>query len=244
MNSLRFLKDRRVLVIGAIALVLLALQFSGLGKALTMEMLRTHRADLGAWVEAHRVLAAVCYLGIYIAVAALSLPGGAGLTLIGGFLFGPVLGGCLAVLAASTGAVLVFLFARRLFGDDAVGRLGPKAASLAANIRANAWSYLLVLRLVPLFPFFLVNLVPAFVGVRLKVFALTTVFGIIPATFVFALAGSGLGRVFDSGEAFSVKSVLTPEIWGGLLGLALLSLAGIPLRRHFEARRNCSQPRP
>jgi uncharacterized membrane protein YdjX (TVP38/TMEM64 family) len=237
MSLTRILTDRRVIAIAIIAAVLAGLHFSGVGKSISMDMLRNHRIELGAWVAAHQVLAALAYLGIYVAVAALSLPGGAFLTLIGGFLFGPILGGSLAVTAASGGAVLVFLFARRLFGEDALAQLGPRAANLAANIRANAWSYLLVLRLVPLFPFVLVNLVPALVGVRLKTFALTTIFGIIPATFVFALAGSGLGRVFDSGEVFSIKSVVTPEIWGGLIGLALLSLAGIPLRRHFEARR-------
>ncbi|MFO0295394.1 MAG: TVP38/TMEM64 family protein, partial [Rhodospirillales bacterium] len=94
----------------------------------------------------------------------------------------------------------------------------------------------LVLRLVPLFPFFLVNLVPAFVGVRLPVYAVTTFFGIIPGTAVFSLAGAGLGAVLDQGGALTPGAILTPEILAGLLGLAALSLAAIPLRKRFETR--------
>jgi uncharacterized membrane protein YdjX (TVP38/TMEM64 family) len=233
---MRVLTDRRFIVLALFAALLVALHLAGVGKALSMDVLRNHRAALVAWVEGHRVLAMLAYLCLYVVVAALSLPGAAWLTLGGGFLFGPILGGSLAVVAASLGAIAVFLFARRIFGEDALAGLGPRAADLAANIRANAASYLLVLRLVPLFPFFLVNLVPAFTGVSLRIFALTTFFGIMPATFIFALAGSGLGRVFEGGEAFSIKAVMTPEIWGGLVGLALLSLLGIPLRRHFENR--------
>jgi uncharacterized membrane protein YdjX (TVP38/TMEM64 family) len=90
-----------------------------------------------------------------------------------------------------------------------------------------------VLRLVPLFPFFLVNLVPAFCGVRLPVFVLTTLFGILPGTAVFTLAGAGLGEVLAAGREFSVGSVLTPTVLAALLGLAALSLAAIPLRRRF-----------
>jgi uncharacterized membrane protein YdjX (TVP38/TMEM64 family) len=114
---------------------------------------------------------------------------------------------------------------------------GPKAASLGERIRDNAWSYLLALRLVPLFPFFLVNIVPAFVGVRLPVFALTTLFGIVPGTMVYSAAGAGLGQIFDSGQDFSVSSVLTPQIIAALAGLALLALIAIPIQKRFGGKR-------
>jgi uncharacterized membrane protein YdjX (TVP38/TMEM64 family) len=104
---------------------------------------------------------------------------------------------------------------------------------LGEGIRRNAASYLLVLRLVPLFPFFLVNLVPAFVGVRLPIYVITTAIGILPGTAVFSLAGAGLGDVLAQGSDFDVGSVLTPEILGALIGLALLSLAAIPLKARF-----------
>ena len=112
-------------------------------------------------------------------------------------------------------------------------RPGPKARALGEGIRRNAASYLLVLRLVPLFPFFLVNLVPAFVGVRPGTYVVTTALGILPGTAVFSLAGAGLGEVLAMGGAFDPRAVLTPEILGALLGLAALSLAAIPLKSRF-----------
>ena len=133
------------------------------------------------------------------------------------------------------GATLLFLFAQRVFGADALQKLGPKAEGLARGIQANAWSYLLVLRLVPLFPFFLVNLVPAFCGVRPAVFIVTTCLGIVPGTAVFALSGAGLGRVLDAGGMPSLSGILTPEIIAALCGLAALALLAIPLKKRFSA---------
>jgi uncharacterized membrane protein YdjX (TVP38/TMEM64 family) len=140
------------------------------------------------------------------------------------------------VLGATIGATLVFLLARTVFGANALDRLGATAQRLAEAIRRNAASYLLVLRLVPLFPFFLVNLVPAFVGVRLSTYVLTTAIGILPGTAVFSLAGAGLGGILDAGGTLDVRSILSPEILAALLGLAALSLAAIPLRNRFANR--------
>ncbi len=231
------LADKRLIAVVAVVLVLAGLHLAGLGKVLSFDTLRTHRTWLTAWVAAHGPWAVATYLCLYVAIVALSVPGAALLTLTGGFLFGAASATGLAVAAATAGAGLVFIFARQLFGADAMARAGPRAAALAGAIRANAWPYLLALRLVPLFPFFLVNLVPAFAGVRLSTFLLTTLVGIIPTTFVFALAGAGLGRVLDEGDGFSVAGVLTPEIWAGLLGLAALSLLAVPLRRRLARSR-------
>jgi uncharacterized membrane protein YdjX (TVP38/TMEM64 family) len=213
--------------------LLLGLRFSGLGELLGLEALRTHRAALTGLVAAHPVLAALAFMATYVLAVAFSVPGAVWLTIAGGFLFGAWLGTALTVVAATIGATLVFLLARRLFGADALERLGAPAQRLAEGLRRDAAAYLLVLRLVPLFPFFLVNLVPAFAGVGLPVFVATTFLGIIPATLVFSLAGAGLGSVLDAGGEFELRSVLTPEILAGLIGLALLSLAAIPLKRRF-----------
>jgi uncharacterized membrane protein YdjX (TVP38/TMEM64 family) len=220
------------IALGVVAL-LAALRLTPLGDLLSLETLAGHREALAAHVARHAVLAAAAFVVIYVAVVALSLPGATVMTLAGGFLFGAASGTALTVVAATTGATLVFLFARRIFGADALDRLGPRAARLAAGIRREAVSYLLVLRLVPLFPFVLVNLVPASAGVRLPVFVLTTLFGILPGSAVYSLAGAGLGDVLDAGGAFEVGRVLTPRVLGALLGLAALSLAAIPLRRRF-----------
>jgi uncharacterized membrane protein YdjX (TVP38/TMEM64 family) len=230
---MRWLTDRRVLIALAILALLVALRFSPLGHLLSLETLARHRAALDGFVARNTALAAGTYVAAYVAVVGLSLPGATVMTLAGGLLFGALLGTALTVVAATAGATVIFLLARRLFGADALERLGPRAQALAAGIRREAASYLLVLRLVPLFPFFLVNLVPAFCGVALPVFVLTTFFGILPATAVFSLAGAGLGEALAAGR-FEIGSVLTPQVLAALLGLAGLALLAIPLRRRFS----------
>jgi uncharacterized membrane protein YdjX (TVP38/TMEM64 family) len=233
MTFARLLRERRVWIgLGMIGLVV-ALRVSGLTDHLSLATLAAHREALGAFVAANLAVAALSYVGLYVAAVAFSFPGAVFLTLAGGFLFGAAGGTALTVVGATVGATLVFLFAQRLFGADALDRLGPKARALGEGIRRNAASYLLVLRLVPLFPFFLVNLVPAFVGVRLPVYVATTALGILPGTAVFSLAGAGLGEVLAMGGAFDPRAVLTPQILGALLGLAALSLAAIPLKSRF-----------
>jgi uncharacterized membrane protein YdjX (TVP38/TMEM64 family) len=232
----RLLADRRLWIALGVLGALAALHASGLGDALSLETLARHRDALAGFVARHAFLAAAAYLALYIAAVAFSIPGAVFLTLAGGLLFGALAGTALTVLGATIGATLVFLFAQRLFGADALERLGAPAKRLADGLKREAASYLLVLRLVPLFPFFLVNLVPAFAGIRLPTFVWTTALGILPGTFVFSLAGAGLGSVLDAGGSFDARSVLTPEVLGALLGLAALSLAAIPLKR-FLARR-------
>jgi uncharacterized membrane protein YdjX (TVP38/TMEM64 family) len=232
----RILSDRRLwLVLAAITLFVVIRQ-TGLGSYLSLDTLKTHRETLTGWVEANRVIAALAFIGAYVVAVAFSMPGAVFLTLSGGFLFGAVFGTLLTVIGATIGATLIFLFAKTLFGENALDRFGAPAAKLAEGIRKDAASYLLVLRLVPLFPFFLVNLVPAFVGVPLATYVITTFFGIIPGTAVFSLAGAGLGSVLDQGGAITPGSILTPQIIGGLMGLAALSLAAIPIKKRLTAR--------
>ncbi len=128
------------------------------------------------------------------------------------------------VVGATLGATAIFLIAKTSLGDALLAKAGKSVQAMKAGFQENALSYMLVLRLVPLFPFFMVNLAPAFLGVSLRTYVIATFFGIMPATFVFSLAGSGLGKVFEQNESFSIASVLTPEMMGALVGLALLSL--------------------
>ena len=226
-----FLADRRLwLVVAAVAAIVLV-RISGFHSYLSFDVLKSQRAFLSAFITENYLIATLSYVAIYTVVVALSLPGAFLMTLAGGFFFGALVGASLAVAGATIGAILIFLFARSIFGENALDRFGDAAARLAVAIRREAAVYLLVLRLVPLFPFFLVNLVPAFVGVRLSTFAITTFVGIIPATVVYSLAGAGLGSILDRDEEISASAILTPEILAGLLGLALLTLSSIPLRR-------------
>ena len=225
-----FLKDRRVWLVLAILALLAGARISGLDRYLSIDVLRANRRELMDFVQANQLFAAALYVATYIGVVAFSLPGATFLTLTGGFLFGAVAGTLLTVFGATVGATLVFQLARS-FSTNSLARLGPRAQLIANNLRDNAWSYLLVLRLVPLVPFVLVNLIPAFVGVRSTTFVVTTFFGIMPGTTVYSLAGAGLGTALEGNEPISLASVLSTEVLLGLVGLAALALAAIPLKK-------------
>lgn len=205
-----------------------------LGRFLSFEALGQHRALLLDWVAEYGVVAALVFILAYILVVAFSLPGGLVMTVSGGFLFGATAGALYAVIGATIGAVLLFLIAKTSIGDYLLAKAGDSVLKMQKGFSDNALSYMFVLRLVPIFPFFLVNLVPAFLGVPLKVYVIATFFGIMPATFVFALAGSGLGSVLDQGEQISMAGVMTPEILGSLLGLAALSLIPVIYKRRAK----------
>jgi uncharacterized membrane protein YdjX (TVP38/TMEM64 family) len=209
-----------------------------LDRFLSFEALRDRRAWLGAEVTAHPIRSAALFFLIYAAAIALSIPGGTVLTLAGGFLFGTVFGALLVIGAATLGACMVFLAARTALGDLLKRRAGPFLARMERGFRENAFTYLLVLRLIPLFPFWLVNLVPAFFGMRLASYALATLIGIAPATIVFASLGSGLGAVFDAGATPDLGLLLSPQLMLPLIGLALLALAPVLYRRFGKRDRD------
>jgi uncharacterized membrane protein YdjX (TVP38/TMEM64 family) len=230
----RLLKDRRFWLALVALGVIFGIHASGLPGSLTLETLRTNRQEIVTFVGENYVLSALGYIAVYVLVVALSLPSAVLLTLSGGFFFGAAAGTIFTLIGATVGATLLFVFARTMMGDNAMSHFGKTGAKLACAIRANAWTYLLVLRLLPLFPFFLVNVIPAFAGVKLSTFVITTFFGIIPATIVFSLSGAGLGDVLDQGSSVTIESIVTPEIMAALGGLALLALIAIPLKRKFQ----------
>ncbi|MDQ7002026.1 MAG: TVP38/TMEM64 family protein [Ghiorsea sp.] len=197
---------------------------SGWHEYLSFEQLREHRLTLNTWVADYPMLSALVFVLLYVVVVAFSLPGGTIMTLTGGFLFGAAWGGLYTVIGATLGATIIFLIAKTSLGDVLLAKAGKSIQKMKAGFQNDALSYMFVLRLVPLFPFFIVNLAPAFLGVPLRTYVIATFFGIMPATFVFSLAGSGLGKVFEQGGSFSIAGILTPEMIGALLGLALLSL--------------------
>ncbi len=230
---------KRLLPVAIIALAAALVFALDLHQYLSFEALREHRTTLLDFVSRNAVLAAFLYIAVYATSTALSLPGGTVLSIAGGFLFGGLLGGAWVVLGATAGATLIFLVARTVLGDGLRRRAGPWLAKLQAGFQENAFSYLLVLRLVPLFPFFVVNLVPAFLGVSIRVYVIATVVGIVPGALVFTFTGAGLGAVLDSGEPLTPGAILTPEIVFALTGLAVLALIPV-LYKRFKgyARRN------
>lgn len=212
----------------------------GLDQYLTFEALREHRGELMAFVESMPVSGVVLFIAIYAVATALSLPGAALLTVTGGFLFGVWVGMIAVVIGATLGATGVFLIARTALGEALRAKAGPAIRKMEEGFRDNAVSYLLVLRLIPLFPFFLVNLVPAFLGVPLVTFIIGTFFGIMPGTFVFTSIGAGLGSIFDSMQEFTLKGALTPEVIVALVGLAVLSLIPV-VYRAVKARKSAAK---
>jgi uncharacterized membrane protein YdjX (TVP38/TMEM64 family) len=215
----------------ALAAGLVLILATGLHRYVSFDVLRDHRAWLLDQVARHFALAALGFAALYTIAVALSVPVGAVLTIAGGFLFGKWIGTLLVLAAATLGATLLFLAARTALAGLLRARAAPWLVRLEAGFRADAFSYLLVLRLVPLFPFVVVNLVPAFLGVSLRVFVLATLIGIVPGTFVYATVGSGLGSIFDSGQPFTPAGILTPEIVLALVGLALLALVPVVYKK-------------
>ncbi|MBT3928757.1 MAG: TVP38/TMEM64 family protein [Rhodospirillaceae bacterium] len=233
--SARRLAPAAILVAG------IALFFAlGLHHHFSFDTLRQNRAELLAFVTDSWLLAGFLFLLVYAATTAFSLPWCSLLTLASGFLFGPVVGTVLAVIGATAGAFLLFTIAKSALGDPLRARAQRSLKSgalqrIEAGFQANALSYLLFLRLAPIFPFFIVNLLPAFLGVRPRTYLAGTFFGIIPGTFVFCLVGSGLGNIFERGEEFSLENVLSAEMLAGLVALALLSM--IPVAYKFWRKR-------
>lgn len=211
--------------IALIAIVALGGAFL-LRDVLSFETLRDNRDALIAWRDSNNPLAAMVFVGLYVVIVAFSLPGATVATLTGGFLFGTFPGVFYNVLGATTGAVLIFLAARAGLGqrlsrgmDTSEGRL----KKIRDGIQENQWSMLFLLRLLPVVPFFMANLLPALVGVRLVPFLVTTLLGIAPGALVFTSVGAGLGAVFAAGETPDLGIIFEPQVLLPLLGLAALS---------------------
>jgi uncharacterized membrane protein YdjX (TVP38/TMEM64 family) len=225
---------------------------TGVHEYLKPEALVDNRERLQAFVTEHRVQAMLAYIGIYITAVTLSIPGAVFLTILGGFLFGWLVGGAAAVVAASIGAIGIFLIARTSIGDALLQRAGERIQRLAEGFRQDAFAYLLFVRIVPLVPFWVTNLAAAFFGVGLRTFALGTMIGLIPATFAFAVAGSGLDGLIEAqletrkacqaaGNAhcpidLGLRDLITPQLLGALAALGLMALVPVVLRRFYGDR--------
>lgn len=228
---------RRLLPLGLLVAALALVLVFDLHRFLSLEALARHHEALSSFVGQHAVCAALIFMAIYALATALSVPGGLVLTVAGGFLFGDVIATLCVVVSATVGATAIFLAARTALGDVLKRRAGPWLGRMEAGFRANAFNYLLVLRLIPLFPFFVVNLVPAFLGVPLRTYVVATFLGIIPGTYVYALTGAGLGSVLAQGGEITLSGVLTAEVVGALVGLSLLSLLPVAYKRWKGWRR-------
>lgn len=219
--------------------------FMGWHKALSISALIENRERLGAFVEDNFALTLLAYVGIYIAVVVLSLPGAGILSIGGGFLFGWLVSAPATIVAATIGATLLFVAVTTSFGDALRAKAGPWVAKLKEGFEKDAFNYLLFLRLVPAFPFWLVNLAPAMLGIKLSTYVTATLIGIIPGSFAFAFVGAGLGSVIEAQRAanadcignsecaieISTGDLITPEILAALAALSVVALIPVVLKR-------------
>jgi uncharacterized membrane protein YdjX (TVP38/TMEM64 family) len=215
---------RRLLPVAILLLGLALFFLFGLERHMSFEMLSRNHAELTAWVKANGVPAALFFVLAYAVAVAFSLPVAALATPVAGFLFGVWLGAALSVIGATLGSIAVFLAARYAFHDLFHARASATLARLEEGFRRDSFSYLLFLRLVPLFPFWLINIVPALLGMRLDRYVLATFLGIVPGGIVYASVGSGLGSLIDRGEMPDLGVIFEWHILLPLLGLAVLAL--------------------
>jgi uncharacterized membrane protein YdjX (TVP38/TMEM64 family) len=242
----------RYLPLALVLIGLAALFATGLHRSFSFENFIDYQDRLEHLVADHHVKMLGLYVLVYIGAVTLSLPASAFLTTIGGYLFGWILGGTVAAVSATLGATSIFLIARTSLGQPFLNRAGSQIQSFAEGFQKRAFSYLLFLRLMPIVPFWLTNLAAAFFGITLRKFVLATQLGMLPASFAFAFAGSGLGEVIeghaqartqclargggDCAVDFDAKSLLTPELMIALGVLGVLALAPILYRRLQERR--------
>lgn len=218
---------KRYLPISILIIGLVLFFYFKLYQYFTFSTLQQHRVELINWTQHYYFLTVIIFCLSYIAAVALSFPGATLLTLMGGFLFGTVLGSVFVILSATIGACLIFLATKTAFGDVLAKKAGPFVKKFEQGFKENAFSYLLILRFVPLFPFWLINIIPALLNVNLRIFFVTTLIGIIPGSVVYVSVGSGLGVIFDSNQQPNLSIIFEPHILLPIIGLAILSFVPI-----------------
>lgn len=227
---------KRFLPLCILLAAMLVLYLSGVTDMLDYETLKLHRMQLMKLVEDHFFLMSLAFIFSYILFTALSVPGAVILSILGGFLFPMPLSAIYVVLGATFGATILFLIAKTALGEFLRNKAGKFMKKMEEGFKKNAWSYLLFLRFIPLFPFWIVNLAPAFFGVRLFTYFWTTFIGVIPGAYVFTQAGSGLGAILDKEGEFSLEGIFNVQIQIALIVLALFSLIPIFVK-HFVLNR-------
>lgn len=202
-----------------------------LDRYFNLEMLQEHRNWLMGRVAEFGVLAIILYTLFYMTLTAFSIPLGGVLTIAAGFFFGTLVAAGCAVIGGTLGAVIVFLAARTAFGELLRAKAGSALERMEAGFRKNAFNYLLTLRLIPIFPFWLINLVPAFLGMPLRSYAVATFVGVIPGSLVYASLGNGLGAILDAGGELDIGILFEPAVLFPFLALAVLALLPVAYKK-------------
>ncbi|MGH1349569.1 MAG: TVP38/TMEM64 family protein [Methyloligellaceae bacterium] len=248
-NNTMWLK--RILPLSVLVLVAGVVYQQGWFKYITIEQLALNREFLLNYISTNFVLALLIYMGIYTLAVSVSFPGASFLTLAGGLLFGWVAGGIATIFAATIGATIVFLVAKLLLSDFFAAKAGPLVDKMRKGFNEDAFNYMLFLRLVPVFPFWLVNIAPGILGVRLSTFFAGTILGIIPGTFAFIYIGVGLDSIINaqlgpyqsclaSGKGncsfeFSTSGLVTKELIIAFVLLGVVSVIPVVLKKLRKA---------
>lgn len=230
---------RRFAPIAVIVLILAGLYLSGAERFFTLDALRTHYEQLQALTRAHPVITVLGFAGLYAACCAVCLPFNLILTLAGGLLFGTWVGGSATVVGAAIGSLGAYYAAHTAFGQPLrryAERRGGSLQKIIDGFGQDAFSYVLSLRLVPVFPFWFVSLAAGIASPPLWAYVAGTAIGVIPACFIYAGLGAGLGKAFASGEPVSMSTIFSLHIVLPLMGLALLSVLPAAITRWRRAR--------
>ena len=223
---------RRFLPLIVIAIALVVFIAAGGADALSLDALTARHAELKAFVAENRAAAVAAFIAVYAVLVAISFPGASVLTVIGGLVFGTLIGGAAAVVGATIGATVIFLAARSAIGETLRARAGPFIRKLQAGFDENALSYLLTLRLIPAVPFWALNIAAGVFGMRTAPYVAGTAVGIIPGTFVYAGVGAGAGTVIAEGGEIELSGLLLkPEVLLPSLRLVVLSLLPVAVKR-------------
>ncbi len=203
-----------------------------LNRYFSLEALHDNREALNQWVAASPARALAIFMLVYAGAVAISFPGASILTVFGGFLFGLAVGVPVIVVAATVGAAIIFFASKSALGDILKGRVTGFLSQMEKGFRDNELSYMFVLRLAPVFPFWAINIAAGLLGVSTRNFLIGTLFGIIPGSFVYASIGAAAGAAFDAGKDVSLSGILfQPATLVPIVGLIILSLLPVALKR-------------
>lgn len=220
-------KIKRFLPLVILVVAVIAIFASGVGRYLSLDALQTHEATLRGFVEDNLILALLAFAAVYALATAVSFPGAVILTLAGGYLFGTWVGGTATVIGATIGSIMVFYVVQTSLGEALRAKAEADGGTLKKvidGVRDGAFGYILTLRLIPVAPFWLVNVAAALANAPLKAYALATFFGIMPATFIYSGIGAGIGALVERGETPDLGVIFEPKVLLPLVALGLLSL--------------------
>ncbi len=230
---------RRFAPIAALVVIAALILLTGAADYLRLDALQANEAALRAFVAERLILALAIFIVAYAVATAISIPGGLILTLAGGFLFGTWLGGAATVIGATTGAMMVFYAVRTSFGESLRRRAeasGGRLKTIIDGVAAGAFGYILTLRLIPVMPFWFVNVAAGLAHAPTGAYTLATLIGIVPATFIYSGIGAGIGELVARGETPDLRAILAPQILLPLIALGVLTLGTTIYRQRRSAK--------